>query len=64
MYQKMMRALRYLCDAGDWAGEGRAAFDSIATIIPANSTIGLMVLSYSDSDHLGAVERIWMLTRV
>ncbi len=46
-------------DAGHWTGEGRAAFDGISEIIPDGEEIDLMVLSHSDSDHMGAVKRIF-----
>ncbi len=45
-------------DAGNYVGGGREAFESIAEVIPEGSTVDLMVLSHSDSDHLGAVDEI------
>ena len=40
------------------AGDGNAAVNKIEEIIPTGSTIDLMVLSHSDSDHIGAVPEI------
>jgi len=37
------------------AGNGHSAEAKIRELIPTNSTIDLMVLSHSDTDHLGAV---------
>src|SRR5882672_7103594 len=37
------------------AGDGSKANDKITEVIPKNSVIDLMVLSHSDSDHLGSV---------
>ena len=45
-------------DAGNYAGGGAEAFESIAEIIPEGSSVDLMVLSHSDADHLGAVDEI------
>ena len=45
-------------DAGLPAGEGVTAFAGIQKVIPADSDIELMVVSHSDGDHLGAVEKI------
>ena len=55
---KMPNNMYMIYDAGNYVGGGREAFESVAEIIPANSTIELMVLSHSDSDHLGAVDEI------
>jgi len=51
-------------DAGNWVGGGAEAYESVAEIIPEGSTIDLMVLSHSDSDHLGAVDEICDAYRV
>lgn len=40
------------------AGYGNNAIDDITEIIPDDSRIDLMVLSHTDSDHLGAVREI------
>lgn len=46
-------------DAGHWQNPGKAAAtETIRELIPAGSTIDLLVLSHSDSDHLGAVPMI------
>ena len=46
-------------DAGHWNGEGSRAFAGISDVIPPGEEIYLMVLSHSDSDHQGAVKRIF-----
>ncbi len=51
-------------DAGNWDADGRMAFDKISEIIPLGSDIEMMVLSHTDADHLGAVERICNSYRV
>ena len=46
-------------DAGDWRGPGsRAGFNAVADVVRAGGTIGLTVLSHSDTDHLEAVDEI------
>jgi competence protein ComEC len=45
-------------DAGNYTGGGSLTFDKVQEIIPLDSNIELMVLSHSDSDHLGAVDEI------
>ncbi len=45
-------------DAGHWSGGGRVAFEGIQAVIPDNEVIDLLILSHSDSDHLGAVKQI------
>jgi hypothetical protein len=45
-------------DAGNFSGGGSLTFDKVQEIIPLDSNIELMVLSHSDSDHLGAVDEI------
>lgn len=45
-------------DAGNYSGGGSLTFDKAQEIIPLGSNIELMVLSHSDSDHLGAVDEI------
>lgn len=50
---------RYMIyDAGNFSGGGSLTFDKVQEIIPLDSNIELMVLSHSDSDHLGAVDEI------
>jgi competence protein ComEC len=50
---------RYMIyDAGNYSGGGSLTFDKVQEIIPLGSNIELMVLSHSDSDHLGAVDEI------
>jgi len=44
-------------DAGHWEGISRTV-EAIEEMIPRESIIDLMVLSHSDSDHLGAVKQI------
>lgn len=44
-------------DAGHWTGVDET-MQAIASIVPANSEIDLMILSHSDSDHIGAVKKI------
>ena len=51
-------------DAGHPSGEGSTAFDGIRDVIPLGSEIDLLVISHSDSDHLGAVKRITDAHRV
>ena len=46
-------------DAGHWNGQGKSAFDGISQIVPEGEEIDLMILSHSDSDHIGAVKRIF-----
>jgi len=50
-------------DAGNYSGGGGLAFTKIQEIIPAGTDIELMVLSYSDSDHLGAVSKLLLQTK-
>jgi beta-lactamase superfamily II metal-dependent hydrolase len=45
-------------DAGNYTGGGSVTFKAIKELIPEGSTIDLMVLSHSESDHLGAVDEI------
>ncbi len=45
-------------DAGNYTDGGERAADAVAALIPEGSEIDLMVLSHSDSDHLGAVDEI------
>ena len=46
-------------DAGHWQNPGKtAAINAIRELIPHQSTVDLLVLSHSDSDHLGAVPTI------
>lgn len=45
-------------DAGNYSDGGSLTFNKVQEIIPLNSDIELMVLSHSDSDHLGAVDEI------
>ncbi len=45
-------------DAGNYHGGGTLSYNKIREIIPLGSNIELMVLSHSDSDHLGAVDEI------
>jgi beta-lactamase superfamily II metal-dependent hydrolase len=45
-------------DAGHWAGDGGRAFDGVQEIVRSRSPVALMVLSHTDSDHLGAVKAI------
>ena len=46
-------------DAGHWNGQGKSAFEGISEIVPEGEEIDLMILSHSDSDHIGAVKRIF-----
>ncbi|MGD9369085.1 MAG: hypothetical protein PVH87_25490 [Desulfobacteraceae bacterium] len=46
-------------DAGDYPEQGKVAFDGIAQLVPQGQPIELLVLSRSDSDHHGAVKRIF-----
>ena len=46
-------------DAGHWNGQGKSAFEGISEIVPDGEEIDLMILSHSDSDHIGAVKRIF-----
>jgi beta-lactamase superfamily II metal-dependent hydrolase len=50
--------LYMIYDAGNYSGGGSLTFDKVQEIIPLDSNIELMVLSHSDSDHLGAVDEI------
>lgn len=45
-------------DAGNYTDDGATAFAAVAEIVPPDDMIDLMVLSHSDSDHLGAVDEI------
>jgi beta-lactamase superfamily II metal-dependent hydrolase len=45
-------------DAGNYTDGGKKCFESIKELIPEGSSIDLMVLSHTDSDHLGAVDEI------
>lgn len=42
-------------DAGNYEDDGATCFTAIQEIVPEEQAIDLMVLSHSDSDHLGAV---------
>lgn len=46
-------------DAGHWNGQGKSAFEGISEIVPDGEEIDLMILSHSDSDHIGAVKRVF-----
>jgi competence protein ComEC len=45
-------------DAGHWAADGWRAFNGVQELVPASQPLALMVLSHTDSDHLGGVKRI------
>lgn len=45
-------------DAGHWAADGWRAFDGVQQIVPSNRPIAAMVLSHTDSDHIGGVKAI------
>ncbi len=45
-------------DAGNYTGGESTTFDKVEEIIPLDSDVELLVLSHSDSDHLGAVDEI------
>ena len=45
-------------DAGNYTDSGRTCFDAVSDIVPEDVAIELMVLSHSDSDHLGGVDEI------
>ena len=45
-------------DAGNYDDKGNSAMKAIREIIPAGSDVDLLVLSHTDSDHLGAVPKI------
>lgn len=45
-------------DAGNWKDKGKTCLDTIHELVPADDPIDLMVLSHTDSDHLGAVPQI------
>ena len=45
-------------DAGNYQDDGESAFNAISELIPEDEKIDLLVLSHTDSDHLGAVEQI------
>ena len=50
---------RYMIyDGSNYSGGGALTFDKVQEIIPPGSNVELMVLSHSDSDHLGAVDEI------
>lgn len=41
-------------DAGHWRGNGNTTLDQIKDFIPEGSDIELLILSHTDSDHIGA----------
>lgn len=45
-------------DAGNFADKGMSALEGVRSIVPEGEDIDLMILSHSDADHLGAVEKI------
>ncbi len=45
-------------DTGYWGGGGQASFDAISAVIPSGEEIDLLVLSHSDSDHIGATVKL------
>lgn len=45
-------------DAGNYKDKGKQTFSKIEELIPFGSEVDLLVLSHSDSDHLGAVKEI------
>jgi beta-lactamase superfamily II metal-dependent hydrolase len=50
---------RYIIyDAGNYTASGNATLEQIKKIIPVGSTVELMILSHTDSDHVGAASNI------
>ena len=45
-------------DAGNFQDQGSSALDGVRSMLAAGSKVDLMVLSHSDSDHLGGVAKI------
>lgn len=45
-------------DGGNYKDGGATAMDAVEELIPEGETIDLMVISHSDSDHLGAIDDI------
>jgi glyoxylase-like metal-dependent hydrolase (beta-lactamase superfamily II) len=52
------RAHFVIYDAGNYTDRGECAFEKIKEVIPPGSDVDLLVLSHSDSDHLGPVADI------
>lgn len=45
-------------DAGHWRGNGNTTLQQIKDFIPEDSEIELMILSHTDSDHIGAADKV------
>ena len=46
-------------DAGDYRDDGTSAIEGIREVVPESEDIDLLVLSHSDADHLGAVDKLF-----
>ena len=56
---------RYIVyDLGHWRGSGMSVYAQIAEVIPPGSPIELVVLSHTDSDHIGAAGPVFENYRV
>ena len=47
-----------LYDAGNFADDGKSALAGVRSVIPKDEAIDLMILSHSDADHIGGVDKI------
>lgn len=55
---RMPGGLNAVYDAGNFTDKGSSALAGVQSIIAEDEEIDLMVLSHSDADHLGAVDKI------
>lgn len=46
-------------DLGHWNGDGYRAFKGVESVVPDDESISLLVVSHSDSDHLGGAKRVF-----
>lgn len=46
-------------DLGHWNGEGYRAIEGVKGVVPIDEPIALLVISHSDSDHLGAGSQLF-----
>ena len=55
---QMPGSLHMVYDAGNFTDKGKSALAGVQSVIAEDEEIDLMVLSHSDADHLGAVDKI------
>lgn len=55
---QMPEGFHMVYDAGNFTDKGKSALAGVQSVITEDEEIDLMVLSHSDADHLGAVDKI------